>query len=399
MKKVLFYLHFTKVGGAEKVCMQYMQGLIDKGYKVDLITDFDMGKEGNTFEYAIPREVSYKYIKSQKISDITYRLRTLGKKYKILNILLYIFMISTDFYYYHSRVKKIVKGCEYDWTISFYQFLPAYLTKIESSKHIIWLHGSVEHFFGGITKLFKRSFGKKLDKYDYIVAIADEMKEQLEKYYPDLSKEKIKRIYNPFDFEEIDKKSLDNRALNEKEQELLNNNYICTVTRLDEHQKDTTTLIKAYNELNKQNKISHKLFIIGDGPHKFQLESLVKEYSLEDKILFLGKKINPYIWMKNADAFVLSSKFEGLPTVLIEVMAVDTFIISANCKTGPKEILMNGECGDLFEMGNVDELAVKICNALTNIQYRYTKIQNAIEQLNRFDKANIIEELVNIIEK
>lgn len=393
MKKILFYLHFTKVGGAEKVAMQYMKGLIDKGYDVDLIIDFDMGKDGNTFEYAIPKGVSYQYIKSQKISDITYRLRTLGKKYKLLNILLYIFMILTDFYYYHTKVKKIVQDSKYDWTISFYQFLPAYLTNIKSSKHIIWLHGSVEHFFGGITKLFKNSFGKKLDRYDYIVTIADEMKLQVEKYYPSLSKEKIKRIYNPFEIKEISRKSSYQSDLCNNERELLNDSYICTVTRLDEHQKDTTTLIKAYKKLYDENKILHKLCIIGDGPHKTQMENLVKEYGLKDRILFLGKKTNPYVWMKNSDIFILSSKFEGFGLVLVEAMIVETFVMSSRCKTGPKEILQNGECGDLFQIGNINQLSNKISNALSNDNYRRTKVNNAKEKLNRFEKDTIIKEL------
>ncbi len=399
MKSVLFYTHFMKFGGAEKVCIQYMQGLVDRGYKVDLIIDFDMGKEGNAFEYTIPKEVCYQYIKSQKISNITYKLRTLGKKYKLLNILLYICMISTDFYYYHTKVKKIVKGGEYDWTISFYQFLPAYLTKIKSSKHIIWLHGSVEHFFGGITKLYKRSFGKKLDKYDYIVTIANEMKGQLKEYYPVILKEKVKRIYNPFDFEEIETKADDYLGISEIEVSLLKDNFICTVTRLDEHQKDITILIKAYKKLYDEKRISCKLYIIGDGPHKSILEHLVNEYKLEEFILFLGKKINPYIWMKHADIFVLSSKFEGLPTVLIEAMAVETFIISANCKTGPKEILMNGECGELFEVGNIVALANKLEYALNHKEYRESKVLCATKSLNRFDFVKVIPELEDILKE
>jgi glycosyltransferase involved in cell wall biosynthesis len=286
-----------------------------------------------------------------------------------------------------------------DWTISFYQFLPAYLTNIKSSKHIIWLHGSVEHFFGGITKLLKGSYGKKLDKYDYVVTIADEMKEQLENYYPLLANEKIKRIYNPFDFEEIRNKADDLSNISEKERELLSNSYICTVTRLDEHQKDTTILIKAYKNLYDQNKITHKLYIIGDGPHKGQLEELVKSYSLEKNILFLGKKTNPYIWMKNADVFVLSSNFEGLPTVLMESMTVETFVISSNCKTGPKEILLNGDCGDLFEIGNVNELANKLEYALNDKAYMEDKIKLATKSLARFEKIKILTELDSILKE
>ena len=177
MKKVLFYLHFTKVGGAEKVAMQYMTELVDNGYKVDLIVDFDMGKNGNTFEYVIPKEVRFQYIKSEKISSFIYYFRTLGKKNKIFNLFLYAFLTFFNFYFYHTKVKKILKNGEYDWTISFYQFLPAYMTSHKPTKHIIWLHGSVEHFFGGIKNLFKKNYEKKLNKYDYIVTIGKEMKE------------------------------------------------------------------------------------------------------------------------------------------------------------------------------------------------------------------------------
>lgn len=399
MKKILFYLHFTKIGGAEKVAMQYMKGLVDRGYEVDLIVDFDMGIDGNTFEYAIPTEVNYQYVKSQKVSSITYKFRTLGKKYKVLNILLYIYMIITDFYYYHTKVKKIMENGNYNWTISFYQFLPAYLTNIKSSKHIIWLHGSVEHFFGGITKLFKNSFGKKLNKYDFIVTIADEMKEQIENHYPNISKNKIKKIYNPFNFKEIREKAQDYTNISKIENKLLEKDFICTVTRLDEHQKDTISLIEAYKKLYNQNKTIYKLYIIGDGPHKSQLQKLVKNYNLEKNVLFLGKKINPYIWMKNSNIFVLSSKFEGLPTVLIEVMALNTFIISSNCKTGPKEILLDGFCGDLFEVKNINDLASKIDNAIKNNTYRNKKVKNANNKLNRFDKDYIIEELNDLLEE
>jgi glycosyltransferase involved in cell wall biosynthesis len=240
---------------------------------------------------------------------------------------------------------------------------------------------------------------EKLDKYDYVVTIADEMKIQLENYFPELSKEKIKRIYNPFDFEEIRKKADDISSISDKEKNLLSDKYICTVTRLDEHQKDTTTLINSYQKLYNQNKMHHKLYIIGDGPHKIQLEQLVKSYKLENNILFFGKKINPYLWMKNAEVFILSSNFEGLPTVLVEAMAVETFVISTSCKTGPKEILMNGECGDLFEIGNVDELSEKLKYCINNEKYRNKKIKKATDNIVRFEKDNILFTLKNLLKK
>jgi len=398
VKKILFYLHFIKIGGAELVAIEYIKGLIQQGYKVDLIIDFNMGKEVNTFEYAIPKEVNFKYVKSEKISKFIYNFRTLGKKNKFFNVFLYGFIMFFDFYYYHTKVKKNLKENNYDTTISFYQFLPAYITKHKNMKHIIWLHGSVEHFFGGIKNLFKKNYEKKLNKYDYIVTIANEMKEQLENFYPNLPKEKIKMIYNPFDFNTIIKKANNTQDLINDEKILLKGDYICTVTRIDEHQKDLTTLINAYDILFKENKIKEKLYIIGDGPDRLAMKNLVKVKKLQNNILFLGKKTNPFIWMKNAKFFVLSSKFEGLPTVLIETITVETLVISANCKTGPKEILKNGECGELFEVGNDEELAKKIEYILKNDEYRKNKVLKAKDRIKEFDKKKVIFELINIIE-
>ncbi len=79
--------------------------------------------------------------------------------------------------------------------------------------------------------------------------------------------------------------------------------------------------------------------------------------------------------MKNADIFVLSSKQECFGLVLVEAMAVNTYVISSNCKSGPPEILENGDCGDLFEIGDVDNLAKLIDNGLSKTEYRANKIK------------------------
>ena len=391
MKRILFYTPFITVGGGvQKVTADYVKLLTERGYEVDLIVDFNMGKEEEI--YKLPKNIQVQYIKSKKVSYLIYYFRTLGKKNKIFNSFLYSLMIFFDFYYYHTKVKKIVNDGKYDWTVSFYQFLPAYLTNIKSSKHIIWLHGSIEHFFGGIKNIFKKSFEKKLNKYDYIVTIADEMREQLENFYPNLPKNKIKRIYNPFDFEEIYKKMDDVNSLNDEEKELICDNFICTVGRLEEG-KDFKTLINTYEFLYKNNQVKEKLYIVGDGPSKENLIEIVKTKELDKNILFLGKKINPYIWMRKAKIFILSSKSEGFGLVLVEAMACETFVISSSCKTGPKEILCSGECGDLFEVGHVQELANKIEYALNDNEYRLNKIIKAKERIKEFDKEVVLKEI------
>lgn len=398
MKKILFYTPFiTAGGGLQKVLIDYLKGIEDKGYKIDIICDFSMGDKVQTYKNEIPNSMSFQYIKNKPVSKLIYYFRTLGKKNKIFNVFLYTLMIVFDFYYYHTKVKKIVTDGKYDYTISFYQFLPTYLTRVKNTKHIIWLHGSIEHFFGGIKNLFISKYERKLNKYDFIVTIADEMKEQLIEFYPKISKEKIQRIYNPFHFIEIIKKSNEFSSLREEEKKLLKDDYICTVSRVDEGQKDIITLINAYEVLYKDRKISEKLYIIGEGSSKNDLMKLVKQKNLKNQVLFLGNKSNPFIWMKNSELFILSSKYEGLPTVLIEAMACNTFVISSNCKTGPREILRDGKCGDLFEVGNVDELAHKIFFALSDKHYRNEKVKLAKDRINEFESVKSIETLLTLL--
>ena len=136
-------------------------------------------------------------------------------------------------------------------------------------------------------------------------------------------------------------------------------------------------------------KIKEKLYIIGDGQSKAYLENLVSTKKLQSQILFLGRKNNPFVWMKHASAFILASKFEGFGMVLVEAMAVDTYVIGSNCKTGPSEILNHGDCGDLFETGDVVTLAGLIDNALLKEDYRASKIEKAKKTKNNINRFRI----------
>ena len=358
MKKILFYTTFlTQGGGIEVVTVRYINKFIENGYKVDLYIDYDMGEE-NIREKEIDKRVKITYLKSEKISKFIYKFRTLGKEKKIYNIFLYILILVSDFIVWKKEIKKIEKE-NYDATISFFQFLPSYITKVKGPKHMIFLHGSVKQYFEGIRKYFKNSFFNKINKFDYICTVSEEMRVQLKEIFPNLANKQV-TIYNPIDFETIENKACERGNLTLDEEELLNSSYICSVGRLDEGQKDFSTLINAYADLKIKNKINEKLILVGNGPDREKLENLVKKLNLENDIIFLGKKSNPYIWMKNSKVFILSSKYEGLPTVLIEALILDVPSISSDCLTGPVEILENGKFGELFNIGNIKELEEKI---------------------------------------
>ena len=79
------------------------------------------------------------------------------------------------------------------------------------------------------------------------------------------------------------------------------------------------------------------------------------------KVKFINFKKNPYPYIKQADLFILTSKYEGLLNVLLEAITLKKFIISSNCPTGPREILLNGKGGSLFPIGDAKNLARKLC--------------------------------------
>ena len=124
--------------------------------------------------------------------------------------------------------------------------------------------------------------------------------------------------------------------------------------------------------------------IIGKGEKKNNLIEFIKKNKLQKKIKILPFKSNPYPYLKQAEVFILSSKFEGLPNVLLEAQVLKKYIISSNCPTGPKEILNNGRSGDLFKMNDHHSLANLILR-YKNKTNNNKKINLGFEQLNRYD--------------
>ena len=128
-------------------------------------------------------------------------------------------------------------------------------------------------------------------------------------------------IYNP-----LDKKNILSKARKNINVPFFKKKFFkfINVARLED-QKDHVTLIKAFSMLNK--KIKFRLLIIGNGKNKKILENLICDYNLNKHIKIIDFKRNPYPFIKNSDVFVLSSKFEGLPNVLLESLVLNKFVI------------------------------------------------------------------------
>ena len=150
------------------------------------------------------------------------------------------------------------------------------------------------------------------------------------------------------------------------------------------NQKDQITLIKSLNILKKK-KINFRCSIIGRGILHDILSKEIKKLNLTKNIKLVGFKKNAEYYISQSDIFVLSSKYEGLPNVLIESQKYGVPIISSNCPTGPREILMNGKLGELFPVNNYRILAKKLFDFYKNRKFLKKKSLKAKKYLKRFD--------------
>jgi glycosyltransferase involved in cell wall biosynthesis len=133
-----------------------------------------------------------------------------------------------------------------------------------------------------------------------------------------------------------------------------------------------------------------RLLIIGKGNERENLISLISKWHLENYIQLLGFKENPYPWIKRSDCLVLSSISEGMPTVLIEAMALKTPVISTDCPSGPKEITDNGESGILVPMNKPKILADALNLIYTNEKLREQLIKKGLKKSKLFTIVNSV---------
>lgn len=392
-KKVIFRSGSLRMGGLERVLIEVLQTIDREKLDIYLVIDDDCGEE-NIFEKDIPKDIKYFFLKPEELIRETEKYK--AKKKNIIYKLIYNLMMERENRVMYKNMQKILKELgKIDVIVDFDGGASKYIEKLDIKKKIVWIHNSIPNLKKKAGKI--RRFGKRLEKYDRVVAICDEMKEEIENLYPSL-KGKVSRIYNPFNFERIEKLMNDESELIEEQIKMLNEDYCIAIARLDVIQKDYDTLLKSFKIL-KDKAIKQKLYIIGDGPSKKIIEEWIKEYQLENLVFLLGRMKNPYVWLKNSNFFIHSSKFEGFGLVLVEAGYSEKVVISSRCPVGPRDILKDGKCGVLFEVGNEEELADNIEKILKNQELKKEYEKLIKERVKEFDSKNIVKEYEKLIEE
>ena len=137
--------------------------------------------------------------------------------------------------------------------------------------------------------------------------------------------------------------------------------------------------------------------LVGRGTEKENLIKYILKNNLSKQVQLINFQNNPFNLIKSSDVFILSSLYEGLPNVLLESQVLKKFIISSNCPTGPREILLNGKAGSLFEVGDYMKLSNLILHYSKNRELLSKKILIGYKNLNRFDYNKNLKKYFNIV--
>ena len=377
MKVLVLHGHLS-MGGEERVLLSVLKNLVELNYDVDLLITWNH-RENNLFENEIPEKVNYKFLfdnyngKNKLIKEI-YRIRA-----------------KTT---YLKKVEKIIKENKYDVIIDYSSNLLKYNNFDIKVPVFAWIHFSLT--FGEKLSADKiEKYKKQYKKYDKILAICDTMRDEFVEILG-MDKNKVELVYNPIDLEAIRKKA---KNIDKKYENYLKQDYFLQVSRLTE-QKQPEHLVDIYYKL-KQQGIKEKLYFIGNGEKIELIKQKIREYNLENDVVLLGQIENPYPFFKNAKLFVHTAKYEGLPTVLLESLALGTPVVAYDCPTGPKDILgKNSEYGELIPLNDKDTFVEKVYELMNKNEkyenYRKLSLVRANDFSMESNKAKLKELIENI---
>lgn len=368
MKKILFGITSLTLGGAERVLVDIANNLCEK-YEITIFTIYAKGE--------LESELSSK-IKRKSLFNKSYSELTKFQKYFVMpmKVLLLKKII------YHKRIKE-------DYAVEI-AFLEGPVTRLFSIKNketrkIAWIHNDISLVFGkGMKAKIKKHMDKKIyQKYENLIFVSKDNWKKFRQFYPQIENKQMV-IYNYMDKEKVIKKA-QKRMDEEFDQETIN---FVTVARLVE-QKGLERLILIHKKLIEQH-LWHNFYIIGDGPLKEKLEGIIKKEKVDNTFQLLGKKENPYPYIKNADYFCLLSYFEGYGMVLEEAKILGKQIIITD--TAAREAVEN------------DKRSIIVANNEEAIYEGLKEIiekgkDNQIEEKENYENIQNIRKIENLLEE
>ena len=331
-KKILIRIGSLRHGGAEKVLVTFLKNLPKDKYEIDLLLNLYSGK----YLKEVPDWINVIYLNKGEMIT-TNRPQDIPKKaYRK------IYQGSLKKYPY-LLYNRILKNKKYDIEFAaIHGFRDEILSSpLTSSKKIMWIHNDLRktEFHNYTDDEVRKFFG-----FDKIMVISEHIQKDFEamaRTPKDL--DKIVRIYNPLDTQEI---------LSKAELPMKNYNFYTDIPTFVSigtvfPQKGFDRLVKVHKKLLDEGFL-HKILIIGDGYDFENIKQLKTSLGIDETATMLGFSDNPYPYVKKADYYILSSRYEGYPTVLFEAITLKKKIIATDV-SGVSEMLEKGQLGLIVE--------------------------------------------------
>ena len=380
-KNILFVVDNLKMGGVTKVLINMLKSLDNSDYNIDLLV-LHYYKD-----MLIDLPDNIKIIKGSKYFHIVdQNLKSLLVNKDIKNIFrkcCFSFNIKTNIIkrkIKKDRFKNIKK--QYDVEIAFGDGFPYLYTSYGNSiKKIAWMHSDVA--VRDYSARYYKNIKNALSKMDLCIAVSDKVATSYKNRYNIATVEVIPNIID--DYEIIKKSKLAPEVSFDKNQL----NFI-SVGRLD-YSKNYLMLLNVAKHLIDDG-YKFKVYIVGDGEENVTLQKAIINLKMEKHFILLGRKDNPYPYVKNSDLFLLSSRYEGLPTVIIEALILHIPCISTEV-AGIYEILNNSF--GVITKNTENDFYLNLKHLLDNPQ----KIIEMKENLSNYKYNNniIIDKIKNIL--
>lgn len=383
-QKILIRIGSLRHGGAEKVLVTFLKNLPQDQYEIDLLLNLYSGK----YLTEVPAWVHILYLNKGEMIT-TNRLQDLPKKaFRVL----YQKILKT---FPKILYRYVLKGKKYDVELAAIHGMRDEIlnSPLKFSKKIVWIHNDLKktEFHHYTREEFRKFFG-----FDKIMVISDKIQKDFEDAATtEKEKQKIVRIYNPLDTEDIILKSQEPKARDQAEHSIMKQPTFVSVGTVFP-QKGFDRLLKMHKKLLDEG-FEHKILIIGDGYDFENIKKLQEKLKVTESSSLLGFTDNPYPFIKKADFYILSSRYEGFPTVLFEALTLKKNIIATDV-SGVREMLAEGRLGlivDNSEAGIYDGMKTALRHPEMFAQYE----DNLRDYQMPFSLKNSVEALMKIIEE
>jgi len=394
-KRIFIFAHSLEIGGAERALLGLLNSFDYSNYDVDL---FLLRHNGELMDL-IPRKVNLisenpryssigtpiaSVIKSGNIDIAIFRTYAKLKAKKFDKKMGYQNSLAV-FEYSHKYTKNLMPSMsdkKYDLAISF--LIPHYfvIDKVNAKKKIAWIHTDYSFL-----ELDIESELKMWGAYDNIISISDDVTKAFLTKFPSLEN----KIYL---IENITSKSfiMEQADMFETQQKMNSNINLLSVGRFSDAKNFDN--IPEIASIIKSKGIDFKWYIIGYGGEEPVIRSKIKEFGMEDTVIILGKKENPYPYIKACDIYVQPSRYEGKAVTVCEALILNKPVVITDYPTSHSQI-HNGFDGIIVPMDN-EGCAEGLANVIKDKNLQNKLIENM--KLTDYSNEHEIEKLYALID-